>query len=169
MTATMMMTVWWVGVAVGCVAVMLSQSRNRQLAVVRVRGERGSISLQFAILGPILLFGFVGLVFDGGRAVNARATAGDVAQSAARAAANAVELTDDGVALNASDAVARGQAYLALHDGVTGTVVVTGEFEITVRTEVTYSPVILIPRDEITFTAEHVVEATIGVRDGNDV
>ena len=131
--------------------------------------DRGGISLQFAILGPILLFGFIGLVFDGGRAVNARATAGDVAQSAGRAAATAIEVTADGVALNTGEAVARGEAYLALHPAVSGTVVVSGDFEITVITETTYTPVILANTQEFTFTSVHVAEATIGVRDGDDV
>ncbi len=131
--------------------------------------ERGGISLQFAILGPVLLLGFIGLVFDGGRAVNARATAGDVAQSAARAAASAIELTEDGVGINTGEAVARGEAYLALHPTVTGTVVVSGDLEVTVTTETSYTPVIMANTKEFTFQSVHVVEATIGVRDGNDV
>jgi Flp pilus assembly protein TadG len=59
-------------------------------AATRARGERGSISM-FVVIFTIAVLLLAGLVYDGGLAIAARQRAADVAEEAARAAANAVD------------------------------------------------------------------------------
>lgn len=53
--------------------------------------ERGSLSL-FAVIFTLVVLMLAGLVYDGGLAVAARQRAADVAESAARAGANAIDV-----------------------------------------------------------------------------
>jgi hypothetical protein len=53
--------------------------------------ERGSLSL-FAVIFTLVVLMLAGLVYDGGLAIAARQRAADVAESAARAGANAVDV-----------------------------------------------------------------------------
>lgn len=57
-----------------------------------VRGDRGSISLYLAIFG-IAAFALLALLVDGGTAINAKERAADIAEQAARAAANQISVT----------------------------------------------------------------------------
>ncbi|MEJ5914820.1 pilus assembly protein TadG-related protein [Pseudokineococcus sp. 1T1Z-3] len=62
--------------------------------VRRVRGteERGAAASTFLVLAAPLLLLLGGLVHDGGQAINARASAADDAEQAARAGADAVDV-----------------------------------------------------------------------------
>jgi Flp pilus assembly protein TadG len=53
--------------------------------------ERGSLSL-FAVIFTLVVLMLAGLVYDGGLAIAARQRAADVAESAARAGANAIDV-----------------------------------------------------------------------------
>jgi Putative Flp pilus-assembly TadE/G-like len=55
------------------------------------RGERGSISM-FVVIFTIAVLMLAGLVYDGGLAIAARQRAADIAEEAARAGANAVDV-----------------------------------------------------------------------------
>jgi Flp pilus assembly protein TadG len=60
--------------------------------MVHVR-DRGSVSLYLAIFA-IAIFALLALLVDGGTAINARERAADIAEQAARAAANQVDVAD---------------------------------------------------------------------------
>jgi Flp pilus assembly protein TadG len=60
--------------------------------VSTVRGDRGSVSLYLAIFA-IAAFILLALIVDGGTAINAKERAADIAEQAARAAANQVSVT----------------------------------------------------------------------------
>lgn len=64
---------------------------NRLIAIRRPRGERGTATV-FVLGLIVVLFGFAGLVIDGGNALNARARMADVAEQAARAGAGQLDL-----------------------------------------------------------------------------
>ena len=61
--------------------------------MVRHARDRGSISLYLAIFA-IAIFALLALLVDGGTAINARERAADIAEQAARAAANQVDVAD---------------------------------------------------------------------------
>jgi Flp pilus assembly protein TadG len=93
-------------------------------------GERGQITV-FVVIIMVALLAVAGLVYDGGRALAAKTTAIDIAQEAARAGAQQVNLASfratGQVALDAAAAAAAAQAYLAgTGTGDTATVTVTG-------------------------------------------
>ncbi len=78
------------------------------------RAEVGSLSVFVAVLA-VALFGLVGLVVDGGRAVAARARAMDEAEQAARAGAEQLSidaLRSGQVSLDAPSAVRAADSYL---------------------------------------------------------
>jgi Flp pilus assembly protein TadG len=54
--------------------------------------DRGSVTLFFAIFS-IAAFAMLSLLVDGGTAINARERAADIAEQAARAAANTIDIT----------------------------------------------------------------------------
>ncbi|SEG99413.1 Putative Flp pilus-assembly TadE/G-like [Nonomuraea solani] len=54
-------------------------------------GERGSMSV-FTVLFSVVVFLLAGLLVDGGQAINARLRAADVAEQAARAAADQLDV-----------------------------------------------------------------------------
>ena len=56
-----------------------------------MRGDRGSVSLYLAIFG-IAAFALLALLVDGGTALNAKERAADIAEQAARAAANQISV-----------------------------------------------------------------------------
>lgn len=92
------------------------------------RGERGSVTA-FTVIMTITLIFVAGLVVDGGQILNAKREAANVAESAARAGAQAVD--EDAVRagaqtrLNDRQAIARAETFLAASD-VQGTATVTG-------------------------------------------
>ncbi|MEN3361486.1 MAG: hypothetical protein V7637_5468 [Mycobacteriales bacterium] len=67
------------------------RAAERRAALRRRRRERGSIGAFVAVLAPPLI-GLVGLVYDGGLALEGRQRALDMAEQAARAAGNHCDL-----------------------------------------------------------------------------
>ena len=109
------------------------QRRPRRMARAGLRrpGEQGQITV-FAVVIMAALLAVAGLVYDGGRALAAKTTAIDVAQEAARAGAQQINLAvfraTGQVVLDGPAAQAAAQAYLAATGtGDTATVTVTGD------------------------------------------
>jgi Flp pilus assembly protein TadG len=93
--------------------------------------EQGQITV-FVVVVMVALLAVAGLVYDGGQALAAKTTAIDIAQEAARAGAQQVNLASfratGQVVLDAPAAQAAAQAYLAgTGTGDTVTVSVTGD------------------------------------------
>ena len=112
----------------------------------RFRDERGSVSILIAVLGLALLMA-TGLAVDGGRKLGALSEARDIADNAARAGAQEVDVDAyraTGVpTINPAAATQRANAYLAT-TGHTGTVVVTGTtvtVTVTITVNTTFLPV----------------------------
>lgn len=126
--------------------------------------EAGQITVMMLVMAPILIFGFVGLLWDGGMAVNHRAEVEDVAFGAARVAANQTQTGPDGPSMDPAGAVTAASAYINQFDSVTGTVSVSGN-TVTVTTQGTYDPdfMTVIGVSPWTFTASHTAEAQVGV------
>lgn len=84
-------------------------------------GERGSMSV-FVVIFSVAVFLLAGLLVDGGAAINARLKAADIAEQAARAAADqidveALRVTGDIRLLSADGAVcSRAEEIVAAHD-----------------------------------------------------
>lgn len=92
------------------------------------RGERGSVSILIAVLGVAFVV-VAGLAIDGGRKLGALAEARDLADGAARAAAQQVDLAayhaTGAVQLDPTAASRAATRYLAA-SGRTGTITVHG-------------------------------------------
>ena len=90
--------------------------------------DRGAVTTWFVVMTiPMLLM--AGLVFDGGRVLSERRESLDVAQNAARAGAQAVDLTalrSGGLEVSAADAETAANSYLSAN-GFTGLVSVIGD------------------------------------------
>lgn len=94
----------------------------------RLECEDGSLTAYVVVLAATVVL-VAGLVVDGGRLLAARRDAQHAAQSAARAAAQAIDLAalrDGQVRLSPADADAAARAWLGDH-GYTGSVTVTGD------------------------------------------
>jgi Flp pilus assembly protein TadG len=93
----------------------------------RLRGDRGS-AMGFGLLAVFLAILFAGVVLDGGTAMATRVQALDIAQQAARAGANQLDLTALRVRgqtiLDPAAAQAAAQAFLA-QANIPGTVIAT--------------------------------------------
>lgn len=126
------------------------------------------ISLKFVILAPLFIIAVFGLAFDGGRALNARATTDDVAVSAARAAAGGVERTPEG-AIFTEEAIALAESYISRQPGVTGTATLLSDTEVQVTIEGTYDPVIIPGTGTFTYQSIETVDAQNGVQEGGDI
>jgi Flp pilus assembly protein TadG len=103
--------------------------------MARWRSEEGSVTV-FVVGLTLALMMVAGLVYDGGRILAARRQAHDLADNAARAAAQAVDLdalrSGTPVALDPLDAQVAAEDYLAT-TGHTGEVAVTADaVEVTV-------------------------------------
>lgn len=100
--------------------------------------ERGSVALVALALAPALLL-CAGLVLDGGNVLAARREAANVAESAARAGAQALDTaaarTSGAAQLDASSAVARAESYLT-QTGYEGSASVQGD-EVLVEVTIT--------------------------------
>lgn len=131
--------------------------------------EAGHVTVLMVMMAPILIFGFVGILWDGGQGVNRRAEVGDVAFGAARAGATQVDSNGAGISLNAAKAVEQANAYLARYPDVTGSVSVSG-FLVTVTTEGSYDPAFMgaVGVDTWTFDASHTADAQLGVAANDD-
>ncbi|MDO5287888.1 MAG: hypothetical protein Q4G45_13860 [Actinomycetia bacterium] len=107
------------------------------------RGEQGSLAVYTAVV-MLLLAVVVGLVVDGAGLVAASQQADLVAREAARAGGNALDgtvVTGGPVRFDGPRARAAAEQVLRAN-GVTGTVTTDGD-RVTVRTRVTYRPVVL--------------------------
>ncbi len=120
--------------------------------------DAGSASIILVLITPAL-FGVAGLVVDGGRAINARQRAADQAEQAARAAADALDVSAvrTGAALVLDPVAARTAAerYLAT-SGAIGTVSVRADavsVTVTGTTPTAFFAVIGIDRINVTGTA----------------
>ena len=124
-----------------------------------VNDERGAISTFLAVIAIALLMA-AGLAIDGGRKVNALREASHLADNAARAGAQAVDLdtlrTTGDLRLLPDQATARVDQYLA-SIGHTAHVTVV-EDSVTVTISLTVDPVLL-PTGPITVTATETATA----------
>ncbi len=121
--------------------------------------ERGAVSTFLAVIALALLMA-AGLAIDGGRKVNALREASHLADNAARAGAQAVDLdtlrTTGTLQLLPEQATDRALRYLAAV-GHSGDVAVTGA-TVTVTVRLTVDPVLL-PTGPITVTATETATA----------
>jgi Flp pilus assembly protein TadG len=122
--------------------------------------ERGAVSTFLAVIALSLLMAG-GLAIDGGRKVNALREASHVADNAARAGAQAVDLdtlrTTGELRLLPSEATDRVGQYLASL-GYTATQVVVNDAEVTVTVDITVDPVLL-PTGPMTVSATETAAA----------
>ena len=123
------------------------------------RDERGVVSTFLAVIALAMLMA-AGLAIDGGRKINALLEASHLADNAARAGAQAVDLdtlrTTGDLRLLPDQATARVDQYLA-SIGRTGNVTVVGD-TVTVTVSLTVDPVLL-PIGPITVTATETAAA----------
>ncbi len=115
--------------------------------------QRGAVALYAAVM-MLALMSTIGLVLVGGQKVAALREATNIADNAARAGAQHVDLdsvrSGDALRLDPDEAVAAANDYLSLV-GHSGTPVVNGD-TITVTVTISYNPVIL-PMGNQTVTA----------------
>lgn len=121
---------------------------------MNLRNESGAVSTFLAVIALALLMA-AGLVVDGGHKINALREASHLADNAARAGAQAIDLdtlrTNGDVILLPDQAEQEARDYLAAL-GQTATAVVVDGDTITVTVELTVNPVLL-PGGPITVTA----------------
>lgn len=124
------------------------------------RSERGAVSTFVAVIALALLMA-AGLAIDGGRKVNALREASDLADNAARAGAQAVDLNTlrntGEVQLDSDQAEQQARAYLAALGHTAQSVTVSGD-TINVTIDLTVDPVLL-PTGPITVTATETATA----------
>ena len=122
--------------------------------------ERGAVSTFLAVIALALLMA-AGLAVDGGRKVNALREASHLADNAARAGAQAVDLdtlrTTGDLTLLPTDAADRAHQYLTSLGYTGAEVTVTGD-TITVTLSLTVDPVLL-PTGPITVTVTETAAA----------
>ncbi len=122
--------------------------------------ERGAVSSFLAVIALALLMA-AGLAIDGGRKVNALREASHLADNAARAGAQAVDLdtlrSSGELRLDHDEAVSHAGQYLAAV-GHTATAVTVNGDTITVTVGLTVDPVLL-PTGPITVTATRTAAA----------
>jgi Flp pilus assembly protein TadG len=121
---------------------------------MNLRNETGAVSTFLAVIALALLMA-AGLVVDGGHKINALREASHLADNAARAGAQAVDLdtlrTNGDLLLLSDQAEQQARDYLAAVRQTAIAVVVDGN-TITVTVELTVNPVLL-PGGPITVTA----------------
>lgn len=122
--------------------------------------EQGAVSTFLAVIALALLMA-AGLAIDGGRKVNALRDASHIADNAARAGAQAVDLdtlrTSGELRLLPDQATDRVDQYLASL-GYTATQVVVTDAAVTVTVDITVEPVLL-PTGPMTVTATETATA----------
>ncbi len=123
------------------------------------RGDRGAVSTFLAVIALAMLMA-AGLAYDGGRKVSALGEASHIAESAARAGAQAVDpahlRTTGEIRLDQGQAVALAGDYLA-DVGHTGQVTVAAN-QVTVTVTITVNPVLL-PGGEMSVSATETATA----------
>ena len=124
------------------------------------RSERGAVSTFLAVIALALLMA-AGLAIDGGRKINALREASDLADNAARAGAQAVDLhtlrNTGEVQLDSHQAEQQARAYLAALGHTAQSVTVSGD-TINVTIDLTVDPVLL-PTGLLTVTATETATA----------
>ena len=122
--------------------------------------QRGAVSTFLAVIALALLMA-AGLAIDGGRKVNALRDASHIADNAARAGAQAVDLdtlrTSGELRLLPDQATERVHRYLASL-GYTATQVAVTDAAVTVTVDITVEPVLL-PTGPMTVTATETATA----------
>lgn len=122
--------------------------------------DRGAVSTFLAVIALALLMA-AGLAIDGGRKVNALREASHLADNAARAGAQAVDLdtlrSTGELLLHQDEAVSYADQYLAAVGHTATAVTVNGDI-ITVTVRLTIDPVLL-PTGPITVTATETAAA----------
>ena len=122
--------------------------------------ERGAVSTFLAVIALALLMA-AGLAIDGGRKVNALREASHLADNAARAGAQAVDLdalrTTGDLTLRPADAVDRVDQYLTALGHAAAEVAVIGD-TVTVTVSLTVDPVLL-PTGQMTVSATETATA----------
>ncbi|MFI6501446.1 pilus assembly protein TadG-related protein [Nonomuraea typhae] len=109
-------------------------------------GERGSMSV-FVVLFSVVVFLLAGLLVDGGAAINARLRAADIAEQAARAGADRVDVehlraTGKARLLGQSEVCARADEVVGAHEGEEisrGECELSGGEQVTVTVKVRWS------------------------------
>jgi hypothetical protein len=126
---------------------------------MRDRGDRGAVSTFLAVIALAMLMA-AGLAYDGGRKISALREASHIAESAARAGAQAVDpahlRTTGHIHLDPDQAAALVGDYLA-DIGHTGAVTVTGD-TVTVTVTIIVNPVLL-PVGEMVVSATQTATA----------
>lgn len=106
----------------------------------RLADDRGSMSV-FVVLFSVVVFLLAGLLVDGGAAINARLRAADVAEQAARAAGDQIDVdhlreTGRALLLPGGEACARAEEIIGVHDTdeieMVGCAVGDGQAQVTV-------------------------------------
>ncbi|MGV9772275.1 pilus assembly protein TadG-related protein [Streptosporangium sp. NPDC003464] len=138
-------------------------------------GDRGSMSV-FTVIFSVAVFLLAGLLVDGGAAINARLRAADIAEQAARAAADQIDVehlraTGQARLLEGDAACAEAEEIVSAHrtDDVqlAGCTVGGGQAEVTVRVSVPWEAFFLAAFGFSGSEAEG--EATAGPDTGEDV
>lgn len=123
-------------------------------------GERGAVSTFLAVIALALLMA-AGLAIDGGRKVNALREASHIADNAARAGAQAVDLdtlrTTGELRLQPDQTAKRVETYLTAL-GYNPAAVLVSEASVTVTVTITVDPVLL-PTGPMTVTATETATA----------
>lgn len=139
----------------------LRQLHTRTTATGR---DRGSASVFFAVV-VLAIFAVIGLVVDGGRAVQATQRADAIASEAARAAGQALDLgasrSGGAVAVDSQRAITAAEQYIAAA-GATGTVKVESATTISVEVTLTVSTAFLriVGKNAITVTGKATADLT---------
>ncbi|WP_344922145.1 pilus assembly protein TadG-related protein [Streptosporangium oxazolinicum] len=110
------------------------------------RAQRGSMSI-FTVIFSVVVFLLAGLLVDGGAAINARLRAADVAEQAARAAADQIDVehlraTGQARLLGEGETCAQAEEIVSAHGGddvqLTQCALGGGQAEVTVNVSVTW-------------------------------
>jgi Flp pilus assembly protein TadG len=146
---------------------------SRRATVLRLADDSGAISIILVLLAGAL-FGLAGLVWDGGRAITARQHAADLAEQAARAGANDLDLTairDQGSdSIDGRRAIADACHYVLVASPASGcTATATGEsVTVTVTTHTPTALLGIIGLSSLTTHGHATASAVRGVITGED-
>ena len=134
------------------------------------RRQDGSVAVWLLLIAPVL-FAFAGLVLDGGRVLTLRQKAANIAEQAARAALDALDVPAfraSGGRVDVVDPVRARQAACAYvhaaHPGAACAVSISGG-RVTVRVRVTTTTAVLaiVGINSLTATGEGTARAAIGI------
>ena len=137
-------------------------------------GERGSVSL-FVVFFAIAALALASLLVDLGGAVNAQQRAADVAEQAARAAANTIDVAslrsgtvviDRATACTSAQALIRSYASMSGIDAVMSNCLFPSARQVTVYVSVTTTPIISAFFGRFTMRAHETACAEFGINKG---